>query len=169
MRKISWLLPLLVHGTIIASDWPQWRGPKRDGVWTESGILSSFPAGGLTLKWKVDVGFGYSSPIVSKGMVYASDLVVEERIVHERVLCFNARSGKRVWMTQHDASPQEWFFNPEQMRGTGATPIIHNGRVYALSMFYILECLDASRERSCGNTIWPPNINSLQVRWTPHR
>ncbi len=143
MRKISWLLPLLIHGTIIASDWPQWRGPQRDGVWTESGILSSFPAGGLTLRWKVDVGFGYSSPIVSKGMVYVSDLVVEERTVHERVLCFNARSGKRVWMTQHDASPQEWFFNPEQMRGTGATPIIHNGRVYALSMFYILECLDA--------------------------
>ncbi len=154
MRRLSWLLPLLIHGTIIAADWPQWRGPTRDGVWTESGILSSFPARGLTLRWKADVGFGYSSPIVSKGMVYVSDLVVEERAVHERVLCFNARSGKRVWMTQHDASPQEWFFNPEQMRGTGATPIIHNGRVYALSMFYILECLDART----GKVVWKHDL-----------
>ena len=154
MRKLSWLLPLLIQGTLIASDWPQWRGPNRDGVWTESGILSSFPAGGLPLKWKVDVGFGYSSPIVSKGMVYLSDLVVEERSAHERVLCFNARSGKRVWMTQHDASPPEWFFSPEQMRGTGATPITHNGRVYALSMFYILECLDART----GKVLWKHDL-----------
>src|SRR5881392_3086612 len=86
----------------LAADWPQWRGPNRDGTWTEPGILSSFPSTGLVLKWKVPVGFGYSTPIIEKGMLYLSDLINEKPIVHERVLCFNARSGKRVWLTQHD-------------------------------------------------------------------
>jgi outer membrane protein assembly factor BamB len=154
MRKSTWLLLLLIHGTSIASDWPQWRGPNRDGVWAETGILSSFPATGLVPKWKAPVGFGYSSPIISNGMLYLSDLVVDKPRVHERVLCFNARSGKRIWMEEHEASAPDWFFNPEQMRGPGSTPIIHNGRVYAISMFYQLECLDART----GRVIWKHDL-----------
>ena len=84
MKHISWISLLLIHGTIAASDWPQWRGPNRDGVWTESGILTSFPDKGLVPKWKVPVGLGYSSPIILNGMLYLSDLVVEKAIVHER-------------------------------------------------------------------------------------
>src|SRR5947209_20009675 len=81
-------------GPLIAADWPQWRGPNGDGTWTETGILSSFPSTGLIPKWKVPVGFGYSTPIVSNGRVFLSDLVVENSNVFERVVCFNARSGK---------------------------------------------------------------------------
>ena len=95
MKHLSWISLLLLHGTIVASDWPQWRGPNRDGTWTETGILSSFPSTGLIPKWKVPVGFGYSTPIIANGKLYLSDLVVEKPIVHERVLCFNARSGKQ--------------------------------------------------------------------------
>jgi len=133
-------------------DWPQWRGPNRDGVWTETGI--SFPSAGLSPKWKVPVSFGYSTPIIKDGMLYLSDLVPEKPIVHERVLCFNARSGKRVWMTEHDASPPDWFFGPELMRGPGPTPIIHHGRVYALSMFSVLKCLDART----GAVVWKRDL-----------
>ena len=144
MKFLRWILPLLViYRTMLASDWPQWRGPNRDGVWTETGIRSSFPATGLVPNWKAAVGFGYSSPIIASGRLYLSDLVVEKTYVHERVSCFDARSGKRVWQTQHETFPPDWFFNPEQMRGPGATPVIHNGRVYAISMFMTLECFDA--------------------------
>jgi len=136
-------LMLPIAGPLIAADWPQWRGPNRDGTWTETGIASTFPATGPILKWKMPVGFGFSTPIVSNGRLYLSDLIAEKPIVHERVLCFNARSGKQVWITQRDASAPDWLFNPAQMRGPGSTPIIHNGRVYALSMFSGLQCLDA--------------------------
>src|SRR2546427_3518903 len=149
-----WISVLLIQGTILASDWPQWRGPNRDGVWTESGILSSFPSTGLLPKWKVSVGLGYSSPIIANGMLYLSDLVVERRIVHGRVFCFNARTGKQVWKAEQDASPPDWFFNPEQMRGPGSTPIIHDGRVYAISMFFILTCLDART----GTVVWKRDL-----------
>jgi len=154
MKSIFWIFVLLIQGTTFASDWPQWRGPNRDGVWSESGILSSFPSAGLLPKWKVPVGFGYSSPIIANGMLYLSDLVVEKPIVHERVLCFNARTGKQVWKTEQDAAAPDWFFNPEQMRGPGPTPIIHKGRVYAISMFYLLSCLDART----GKVIWKRNL-----------
>ena len=145
---------LLVVGDGVAKDWPQWRGPSRDGTWTETGILSSLPSTGLTPKWKVPVGFGYSTPIIANRMLYLSDLVVEKPIAHERVLCFNARSGKQVWVTQHDTSPPDWFFAPAQMRGPGSTPIIHHGRVYVLSMFFLLECLDART----GKVVWQRDL-----------
>jgi len=145
---------LLLLEPLVAADWPQWRGPNRDGTWNEIGIASSFPATGLKPKWKVPVGFGYSTPIVSNGKLYLSDLVVENSNVCERVLCFNASSGKRIWSTQHITSAPDWFFSPAQMRGPGATPAIHNGRVYALSMFFVLQCLDA---RS-GTVIWKRDL-----------
>src|SRR5262249_4401478 len=108
-------LILAILGPVIAADWPQWRGPDRDSIWNETGIISSFPSAGLNPKWKVPVGFGYSTPIVSNGKVYLSDLVVENSNVYERVLCFNAGSGKRIWMTQHETSAPDWFFSPAQM------------------------------------------------------
>lgn len=147
---------LLIPPGAVATDWPQWRGPNRDGAWTESGILTSFPSKGLVPKWKAPVGFGFSSPTIANGKLYLSDLVVEKRVVHERVLCFNARSGKQVWLTQHDASPPDWFFSSEQMRGPGPTPIIHNGRVYAISMFTMLECLDART----GKVVWKHELTT---------
>lgn len=146
------MLPMA--GPLMAADWPQWRGPDRDGAWTETGILSSFPAKGLTPKWTVPVGFGYSTPIISNGKLYLSDLVVENSNVFERVLCFNARSGKRVWLTQHRTSAPDWFFNPAQMRGPGSTPLIHHGRIYALSMFFVLKCHKART----GAVVWKRDL-----------
>lgn len=154
MKLLAWLLLLSIHGSLIAADWPQWRGPNRDGVWSESGILTAFPAAGLKPVWKVPAGLGYSSPIIAGERLYLSDLVVENRAVHERVLCFNALSGERIWSAQHDATAPDWFFNREQMRGPGATPIIGDGRVYALGMFYQLTCLDAQT----GTVIWKRDL-----------
>src|SRR5262245_41181661 len=73
---------LPIAGSLLAAEWPQWRGPNRDGTWTETGILSSFPSGGLVPKWKASVGFGFSTPIVSKGKLYLSDLTAEGTNVH---------------------------------------------------------------------------------------
>ena len=60
-------LPWLLSAPLRAEDWPQWRGPNRDGVWHETDILESFPAGGLKVRWRVPVGWGYSSPVIGGG------------------------------------------------------------------------------------------------------
>src|SRR5438874_612068 len=154
LKGAALVLALLIQWMLAAADWPQWRGPDRDGVWTESGILTSFPATGPALKWKVPVGMGYSSPVVQEGRLYLTDVVAAQPIIHERTLCLSARSGKRIWMTQHDATPPEWFFSPAQLRGPGATPILHGGRVYGLSMFSVLKCLDART----GTVLWKRDL-----------
>src|ERR1700722_18333617 len=74
MRYFGWLivlLPTLAH----ADDWPQWLGPKRDGVWRETGVLDKFPKDGPKVRWRVDIGAGYSGPAVAGGKVYVTDFV----------------------------------------------------------------------------------------------
>ena len=66
-------LALLAGTAVRADDWPQWRGPSRDGVWRETGILTAMPAGGLKVRWRARVGNGYSGPVVAKGRVYVTD------------------------------------------------------------------------------------------------
>jgi len=67
---LSFLLPFAAR----AEDWPQWRGPNRDAVWNETGIMESFPPGGLKISWRSSVGRGWSSPVVAQGRVYVTDV-----------------------------------------------------------------------------------------------
>ena len=48
-------------------DWPQWLGPRGDGVWREDGILSKFPVGGPPVKWRANIGGGYSVLVFEVG------------------------------------------------------------------------------------------------------
>ncbi len=152
--KFVFLLQVLFATALGAADWPQWQGPNRDGVWRDAGILASFPSVGLVPKWKVEVGLGYSSPIIKDGKLYLTDLVPEQPLVRERTLCLNARTGKRIWMTEHAANGPDWFFNPAQMRGPGATPLFYRDRVYCLSMFSVLKCLEAR----AGREVWKRDL-----------
>src|SRR5438876_9764157 len=56
-----------------ADDWPQWHGPRRDGVWRETGIVSKFPNGGPPVVWQADVGGGFAGPAVAQGRVFLMD------------------------------------------------------------------------------------------------
>src|SRR5688572_8085264 len=61
-----------------ADDWPQWLGPRRDGVWRETGVLDKFPPGGPKVLWRKPVGAGYSGPAVAAGKVYVTDRVLAD-------------------------------------------------------------------------------------------
>ena len=90
------VLIVLATTATIADDWPQWRGPSRDGVWRETGIIDQFPSEQLALSWRVPISSGYSGPTVAAGRVYVTDRLVEPRQV-ERILCFDAQSGTMLW------------------------------------------------------------------------
>ena len=98
-----------------ADDWPQWLGPQRDSVWRETGIVSSFPAGGPPVVWRAAIGSGYSGPAVAQGRVYVLDHQLAKasdkptnavRSAHipgaERILCLNADDGKVLWRHEYD-------------------------------------------------------------------
>src|SRR5258706_13907859 len=79
-----------------AEDWPQWRGPNRDGVWRETGILETIPAAGLEIRWRAKVGNGFSGPAVAHGRVFGTDHVFNPGV--ERVVCLEEATGKGVWV-----------------------------------------------------------------------
>lgn len=67
------LAALVPVSSASADEWPQWRGPNRDGVWNETGILEMFDGPEVPIRWRVPIGSGYSGPSVSGGRVYVTD------------------------------------------------------------------------------------------------
>ena len=94
----------LTTAAVIASvaaapdDWPQWRGPRRDGVSTETSLLKAWPAGGPRLAWRASgAGEGYSSFAVTGGRLFT----LGARGRTEYVLAFDVATGKRLWEVAH--------------------------------------------------------------------
>src|SRR5713226_3441058 len=165
MRKLSYQLRLtgisaafilvwLPPGSLRAEDWPQWRGPHRDGVWRETGILETFPPGGLTIRWRVSVGYGWSSPVVTQGRVYLTDSRMERPKAWERVHCFDENTGKPLWTHSDEVSYPDWAFDPTQRSGPRATPIVQSGKLYTLGATGHLFCLDALQ----GTVVWKKSL-----------
>ena len=145
------LLFLLTSGAALhATDWPQWRGPNRDSVWTETGILQRLPADGLKVLWRAPVGPGWSSPLVVRGHVYLTDMRLDKPKAWERIQCFSQATGKLLWNREFELVYPDWAFIPEHGGGPAATPIVEDGRIYSLGRNGQVECLDARN----GNVIW---------------
>jgi outer membrane protein assembly factor BamB len=159
-------LPVACRG----DDWPQWRGPRRDGVWRERGIVATIPAAGLPVKWRTAVGGGYGGPAVAGGRVYLLDYVRREGTVanapnertalagNERVLCFDAANGQLVWKHEYDCP-----YSISYASGPRCTPTVADGRVYALGAEGRLSCLDAKT----GAVIWEKDFKREYAAPTP--
>lgn len=131
------------------SDWPQWRGPTRDGVWRDTGLIESFPEEMKPL-WSAPVGSGYSAPTIAKGRVYVMDRVEEPDEI-ERVHCFSERDGERLW-THGYACPYE---RVSYKAGPRCSVLVHEGRAYSLGTMGHLHCLDAEK----GEVLWSKDLD----------
>src|SRR6186713_1203174 len=81
-----------------ANDWPQWRGPNRDGISQETGLLKEWPKEGPKLLWKIgDAGSGYATPAVVGERVY---LLGNDGLENESVRALSAKDGKPLWATR---------------------------------------------------------------------
>lgn len=148
-------LPPLLAVAAQAEDWPQWRGPNRDGVWNETGLLETFPPDGLKVRWRTPVGPGFSSPVVAQGHVYITDSQLDKSPkARDRVLCFDEATGKSLWTHSHEVTFPEWAFTPGQEKGPNATPIVHDGKLYVLGSLGHFFCFDART----GNELWKRNL-----------
>lgn len=128
-----------------ADDWPQWRGPNRDGMWNEKGIIEKFADPRIKLTWSVPISNGYSGPTVAKGRVYVTDRI-EEPVELERVLCFDEKTGKKIWEDKYECEYKRVGY-PD---GPRASVTISDGLAYTLGTIGHLRCLDAST----GKVIW---------------
>jgi len=123
-------------------NWPQWRGPNRDGISTETGLLKQWPENGPPLAWKASgAGFGYSSFAVVNGRLYTMGL----RGDREYIIAFDVTNGKEVWATPHGGA-----FRNDRGDGPRGTPTIEGNRLYALGGDGDLSALDVAPEKSSG-------------------
>lgn len=152
-----------------ADDWPQWRGPNRDGAWSETNLLESFPADGLPVRWRSPVGFGWSSPVVSQGRVFVTDVDLDSRPVRERMHCFDETTGKPLWTFAYDAVYPDWSLSAEHRSPPAATPVVDAGKLYMIGGNGHVHCLNAQT----GNVVWEQHldkeyeINVLSCRPSP--
>src|SRR5437899_1646242 len=131
---IAILFPIALAFASRAEDWPQWRGSDRDGVWHETGIQKKFPAEGLPVRWRAPVGYGFSSPVVSKGRVYVTDALLDRPKVRGRVLCFEETTGKLLWTFSRETNYPPWAFVSGQEPSPNGTPVVQGAKVYATSV-----------------------------------
>jgi outer membrane protein assembly factor BamB len=157
-------LPLFLPALLRAGDWPQWRGPNRDGVSGETGLLETFPADGLKVRWRIPVGWGFSSPVVAQGRVFLADSELMKPKARERLHCVDETTGKPIWTYAYDVAYEDWAFDPSQEIGPVATPIVQNGKVFMLGRLNDLVCLDVPK----GEVIWKKNLQKeYQASFAP--
>lgn len=132
--------------TASAADWPQWRGPGRDGKSAETGLLASWPAGGPRLAWKAQgLGEGFSGSAVVGDRLF----IQGQQGGQEFVLALDVNTGKQVWKTPTGLSYREGHGN-----GPRGTPTVDGNRLYAIAADGTLMCLDTST----GKAVWGLNF-----------
>jgi len=142
-----------------STDWPQWRGPNRDGAVASFTAPTSWPER-LNLKWKLEVGLGYATPIVVGNRVY----MFARQAENELMTALDADTGKVIWQTRY---PTSFKMHPAAARhgeGPKSTPTFANGKLYALGMTGILTAFDAAD----GKQIWQKSAPPLVPLYTTH-
>ena len=127
-------------------EWPQWRGPNRDGISKETGLMKEWPAAGPARIWKTNgLGNGYSTVSISKGRIFTMGVKGDR----EFVIALDVGDGRPLWVQVHGAR-----FSNDRGDGPRGTPTIDGDRLYALGGKGDLSCMDVSS----GKIIWTMNV-----------
>lgn len=133
-----------------AAAWPQWRGPRRDGVSDEKGFRTSFPAEGPERIWSANVGAGMSSCVVAGGRLFTQGNNGEDV---DSVVALDAATGAELWRYTLPCSTASHEM-PIVPSGPGSTPTVLGDRLLALSREGDLVCLEAAS----GRLVWQKNL-----------
>lgn len=143
----SIFLAILFSGIVnvtLCQEIAQWRGPNRDGIYPEKGLLKVWPENGPTLLWHYDeLGDGHASATVTRDRVYTAGIEGKTGLI----FCFTL-DGKLLWKVPYG---EEWT---ESWPGVRSTPLFENGKLYFISSFGKLICLNADK----GETIWSVDV-----------
>jgi len=153
MRKPAGLLVGLLAGstTLQANDWPQWRGPTRDGVVPAASAPAAWPER-FTTAWRVEVGEGYSSPVASSGRIF----VHARREADETVTALDQASGEILWTKTYPAAFTKNSYATKMAKGPHSTPVVASGRVFTLGGTGILSAWSTAD----GALVWRRDYSS---------
>jgi outer membrane protein assembly factor BamB/lysophospholipase L1-like esterase len=139
-------------------DWPQWRGPARDGAVRAAGLPEQWPEK-LTERWKVTVGEGHATPLVVGDKIYVFARQGDE----EGLACLDLATGRQLWRSSY-AAP--YTMHPAAVghgKGPKSTPTAADGKIFALGISGILSCFDATT----GNVKWRKEFAKEFPRTSP--
>jgi outer membrane protein assembly factor BamB len=143
---------LLPAGSIQANDWPQWRGPDRNGISHETGLMKEWPKEGPKLVWvTADIGSGYATPSIVGKRIY---VLGNNGLENEFVQALSVEDGKRIWMT-----PLGKVGNPQQQPNFPAarsTPTVEGDVLFALGSDGDLACV----EIGSGKVKWQKSLRT---------
>ena len=153
---------LAVVATVRADDWPEFRGAGRLGEWHETGLLQTFPADGLKVRWRTPVHAGYSGPAVADGRVFITDWQATRGMRGtERALALDETTGEILWTVEWEAD----YAGIQWEVGPGATPTVDGDRVYVLGRAGMLSALRVDT----GELLWQKDYSADygvdRMRW----
>lgn len=136
---------LLFGAAAFAQDWPQWRGPARDGQAVGIVAPKSWPKE-LKRAWRASVGIGHASPVVAGGRVFVFSRIGEE----EALSAFDLATGKQAWQQRYPAPYSMNSAATSHGKGPKSTPLVSGGRVYTFGISGVLSCFAAET----GQVVW---------------
>ena len=142
--------------TLAAQDWPQWRGPNRDGAVTAFKEPSSWPDS-LSQRWRVEIGLGYATPLIVGQRLYLFSRQGEEEVM----TALEAAAGKVVWRTAYPAPFTMVKATARHGAGPKSTPAFANGRLFTLGMTNIVTAFDAAT----GKQLWQKPATKAQPQY----
>ena len=130
----------------VAADWPQWRGPNRNGISAEK-VNAHWPIEGPRVLWRASAGFGFSSVSVSRGRAFT----MGNSDNRETVFCFDAVSGKPVWKHSYPSKLGAVYHEG----GPVSTPTVQGDHVYTISKWGDVFCFNGcNRSHISFNDFW---------------
>jgi outer membrane protein assembly factor BamB len=150
-RILLAIIALALATSAQAADWPQWRGPFRQGKSAETNLLRSWPVGGPPLVWHAqDIGHGYSTPAVVGDRLY---LISNKGLENEYVQALSTTDGQELWQTRIGNVGKN---TGPQYPGSRSTPTVDGDHLYALGSDGDLACL----ETATGKLVWTKNLRT---------
>jgi outer membrane protein assembly factor BamB len=151
-------------------DWAQWLGPRRNGLWSETGVLQKFPAEGPRIKWRAKVAGGYAGPAVADGRVFVADFVRlkgdaksdpgtrNQLEGEERLVCLSEESGEELWVQKAAVT-----YGISYPAGPRAIPTVDGEHVYMLGAEGSLTCFAVKN----GDIVWKRDLKAEYQAPTP--
>jgi outer membrane protein assembly factor BamB len=139
-----------LDGLVFGDEWPDWRGPNRDGTWQEKGVKKNFDSEKIKEKWRIPISSGYSGPSVAEGRVYITDRITNPKEI-ERVMCFDAMTGEKIWSHSYDCEYRGIGYTA----GPRASVVIDGDRAYSLGAMGHLFCFQSKT----GKVLWSKDLD----------
>lgn len=158
IRPILLIFVFLMHRYASPTDWPQWRGPERNGIASDVAGADRWTRAPEKI-WTKEIGTGHSSPVILDNRVFTHSRQGDDEVVSS----FKLSSGETIWQTKYPAPYKMSSAAMSHGKGPKSTPVIHHGKLVTLGISGILSCFDLES----GKNLWSHDFSGVFEKTSP--